>query len=49
MMFAYKSTGQGAVVMSNSDNGSVLNEEILRAISREYGWTNHLVAGTPAQ
>lgn len=49
MMFAYNSSGQGAVVMSNSDNGFVLNEEVLRAIAREYGWTNYLVADTPVK
>lgn len=49
MMFAYNSTGQGAVVMSNSDNGFALNEEVLRSIAREYGWTNYLVANTPTK
>lgn len=48
MLFAYTSTGQGAVVMSNSDNGMQLIEEVLRAIAREYGWTNHLVEKAPA-
>lgn len=48
IMFAYNSTGQGAVVMSNSDNGYRLNEEILRAIAREYAWTNYQVAGSTA-
>jgi hypothetical protein len=42
-----KSTGQGAVVMTNSDNGSQLINEVLRAIAREYGWTNYLVATAP--
>lgn len=49
MMFAYNSTGQGAVVMSNSDNGAALNEEVLRSIAREYGWTNYLVENTPTK
>lgn len=48
MMFAYTSTGQGAIVMTNSDNGDELIKEVLRAIAREYGWTNYLVANTPA-
>ncbi len=47
MMFAYTSTGQGAIVMTNSDNGSKLIEEVLRAIAREYGWTNYLVENSP--
>jgi CubicO group peptidase (beta-lactamase class C family) len=30
--------GDGAVIMTNSDNGHALIPEILRAIAREYGW-----------
>jgi len=30
--------GQGIVVMTNSDNGGLLTEEILRAVSAAYGW-----------
>jgi CubicO group peptidase (beta-lactamase class C family) len=48
MMFAYTSAGQGAIVMTNSDNGQELIDEVLRAIAREYGWTNYLVKNTPA-
>lgn len=47
MMFAYTSAGQGAIVMTNSDNGQALIDEVLRAIAREYGWTNYLVENTP--
>lgn len=47
MMFAYNSTGQGAVVMTNSDNGGQLVEEVLHAIAHEYGWTNYLATNTP--
>ena len=49
MMFAYDATGQGAVVMTNSDNGGALVEEILRAIAREYGWTNYTVGAQAAK
>ncbi|MDQ3606311.1 MAG: beta-lactamase family protein [Gemmatimonadota bacterium] len=35
---AFRETGQGAVVMTNSDNGAALASEILRAVAREYGW-----------
>lgn len=42
-MFAYTETGQGAVVMTNSDNGSPLVGEILRAIAAEYGWPDYRV------
>ncbi|MGK5014733.1 serine hydrolase [Janthinobacterium sp. HLS12-2] len=47
MMFAYTSAGQGTIVMTNSDNGQALIDEVLRAIAREYGWTNYLVENTP--
>ncbi|MFP5287703.1 MAG: serine hydrolase, partial [Thermoanaerobaculia bacterium] len=38
----YPATGQGAVVMTNSDNGVPLVEEILRAVSAEYGWSDYM-------
>ena len=43
MLFAYVHTGQGAVVMTNGDQGGVLAGEILRSISREYGWPDYKV------
>lgn len=42
MMIAYTETGQGAVVMSNSDNADPLISEIMRSIAAEYGWENFL-------
>jgi len=54
MLFAYLDTGQGAVVMTNGDGGNALFNEILRAISHEYGWPDYqqrektAVAGNPA-
>jgi CubicO group peptidase (beta-lactamase class C family) len=36
--FAHK--GRGLVVMTNSDNGLPLIKEIVKAVYREYGWTN---------
>ncbi len=36
-LVAYNS-GDGAVVMTNSDNGGQLAAEIIRTIAREYGW-----------
>ena len=42
LLVAYKSTGQGAVVMTNSDSGSSLADEVLRSIAREYGWVDYL-------
>jgi CubicO group peptidase (beta-lactamase class C family) len=41
MMFAYAEGGRGAIVMTNGDRGSQLADEILRAISAEYGWLEY--------
>jgi CubicO group peptidase (beta-lactamase class C family) len=40
-MTFYKSRGQGAVVMVNSNEGFPLLEEILRAVAREYAWPGY--------
>lgn len=37
-MTAFVKTGKGAVVMTNSDNGIYVCTELLRSISRVYGW-----------
>jgi CubicO group peptidase (beta-lactamase class C family) len=37
ILVAYQE-GDGAVIMTNSDNGDPLIREILRTIAREYGW-----------
>lgn len=37
-LYGYTHTGQGAVVLTNSDNGAALIEEILVSIAAEYGW-----------
>jgi CubicO group peptidase (beta-lactamase class C family) len=42
-MVAYDETGQGAVVMTNSDGGSDLANEIVRSIAAEYGWPDYHV------
>lgn len=34
----FPGTGQGAVVMTNSDAGSPVLQELLHAVAREYGW-----------
>lgn len=31
-------TGQGLAIMTNSDSGGALQEEILRAVALVYGW-----------
>ena len=35
---SFAEIGRGAVIMTNSDNGSTLIREFLRAISKEYNW-----------
>jgi CubicO group peptidase (beta-lactamase class C family) len=35
---AFTWTGRGVVVLTNSDAGTVLYQEVLNAVSREYGW-----------
>ncbi len=42
VLVAYKNTGQGAVVMTNSDRGSSVADELLRSIAKEYGWVDFL-------
>ncbi|MBS3819838.1 serine hydrolase [bacterium] len=37
-MVAYPARGEGAIVMTNGDNGAYLIEEILRGISEVYDW-----------
>lgn len=39
--FAYQQ-GEGAVIMTNSDNGGALFGEILGSIAREYHWSDYL-------
>jgi len=39
--FAYQD-GDGAVIMTNSDNGDALFGEVLGSIAREYGWADYL-------
>lgn len=38
MMFAFTTTGQGAVVMTNGDRGGDLTGDILRSIAAAYDW-----------
>lgn len=41
LLVMYQNTGQGAVIMTNSDRGDRLADEILRSIAKEYGWTDY--------
>jgi len=40
-LFAYVEHGDGAVVMTNGDNGGELAQGVLRAIAAEYGWPSY--------
>ena len=40
-MYAYAFQDKGAVIMTNSDNGQFIINEIYRSISAEYGWSDH--------
>lgn len=48
LMLGYPYTGDGAVILTNSDGGAELRQEIARAIATEYGWAHFRVAGFPA-
>ena len=48
-MVAYTTTGQGAVVMTNSEQGDALCGEILRGIAREYGCADYFAEKTIVQ
>ncbi|CAI3804181.1 serine hydrolase domain-containing protein [Rheinheimera sp. MM224] len=43
LLFGYTKTGQGAVVLTNSDNGSALIQEIFASIAAEYNWPDFKV------
>jgi CubicO group peptidase (beta-lactamase class C family) len=38
VMYAYLNAGEGAVVMTNSDAGMALADEVINSIAREYNW-----------
>jgi hypothetical protein len=40
-MVGYCEIGQGAVVMTNSDNGFEFIQEVVRSIAREYAWVEN--------
>lgn len=39
-LFAFGTTGQGAVIMTNGDAGGALADDIMRSIARAYGWND---------
>lgn len=42
-LLAYRDTGQGAAVMTNSDNGGWVVQRAFAAIARTYGWNDYPV------
>jgi hypothetical protein len=38
---AYEQSGEGAVIMTNSDTGGRITGEILNSVSAEYGWPDY--------
>lgn len=38
---AYENSGEGAVVMTNSENGGEIGDEIMHAIAAEYNWPDY--------
>jgi len=40
-MTVYPAKGQGAVIMTNSDNGFLLIQEIMAGLSEAYGWAHY--------
>jgi CubicO group peptidase (beta-lactamase class C family) len=41
---AFSNSGQGAIVMTNSDNGGALAQEIIRSIAAEYAWAEAFIS-----
>jgi hypothetical protein len=41
MFVAFAERGEGAVIMTNGDNGNPLIREILSSLAEEYGWPAH--------
>jgi CubicO group peptidase (beta-lactamase class C family) len=40
-LYAFAHTGKGVVIMTNSDNGSAVVDELMRSISEVYHWGTH--------
>ncbi len=41
ILVAYQNKGEGGVVMTNSDAGGLLGDEVMRSIAAEYGWPDY--------
>jgi len=47
-LYAFVEHGDGAIVMTNGDNGGALAQSVMRAIATEYGWPSHATRLRPA-
>jgi len=47
-IYGYTHTGQGIVVLTNSDGGAALVDEILVSVAAEYGWPEFQIVEKPA-
>lgn len=47
MLLMYAGTGQGAVIMANSQIGILLGDLTIESIAQEYGWKNHIPPNRP--
>ncbi|MHC4513579.1 MAG: serine hydrolase domain-containing protein [Planctomycetota bacterium] len=46
LMALYPKRGQGVVIMTNGDTGDLLTDELMKSLSREYGWVLGLTMQT---
>ncbi len=47
MLYMFGDSGQGAVIMANSENGILLGDLLLSIIAKEYGWKNYVPSNRP--
>jgi CubicO group peptidase (beta-lactamase class C family) len=47
MLYMFGDSGQGAVIMANSQNGILLGDLLLSLIAKEYGWKNFVPSNRP--
>jgi CubicO group peptidase (beta-lactamase class C family) len=47
MLYMFGDSGQGAVIMANSENGILLGDLLLSIIANEYGWKNFVSSNRP--
>lgn len=45
LMYAYLTTAEGAVVMTNSEAGMALADEVINSVALEYGWPGFIPEG----